>query len=198
MSTLSASGQWLKHLPNKLTIARILVIPLLLGLYPLTDALHIPCAILFALAAATDLLDGYLARKYGNVTPLGALLDPIADKMLVAASLVLLANAGAVPALLAGVLICRDIGVNGIRLMAMEKGMQIEVSEFGKLKTLVLLGAIFCLMINERLWGIPFREIGMISLWIGLLTSLYSAWNYGERFLHSDKKNQTKPDLPAY
>jgi|LauGreDrversion4_2_1035121.scaffolds.fasta_scaffold151605_2 CDP-diacylglycerol--glycerol-3-phosphate 3-phosphatidyltransferase len=198
MSTLSASGQWLKHLPNKLTIARILVIPLLLGLYPLTDALHIPCAILFALAAATDLLDGYLARKYGNVTPLGALLDPIADKMLVAASLVLLANAGAVPALLAGVLICRDIGVNGIRLMAMEKGMQIEVSEFGKLKTLVLLGAIFCLMINERLWGIPFREIGMISLWIGLLTSLYSAWNYGERFLHSDKKTQTKPDLPAY
>ncbi|MBM4252334.1 MAG: CDP-diacylglycerol--glycerol-3-phosphate 3-phosphatidyltransferase [Deltaproteobacteria bacterium] len=187
MSTISATGQWLKHLPNKLTIARILVIPLLLGLYPLTNTLHIPCAVLFALAATTDLLDGYLARKYSNVTPLGALLDPIADKMLVAASLVLLANSGAVPALLAGLLVCRDIGVNGIRLMALEKHMRIEVSEFGKLKTLVLLWAIFCLMINQPLWGIPFREIGMVSLWIGLLISLYSAWNYGERFLQMSK-----------
>ena len=187
MSTLSATGQWLKHLPNKLTIARILVIPLLLVLYPLTDALHVPCAVVFALASATDLLDGYLARKYGNVTPLGALLDPIADKMLVAASLVLLANSGAVPALLAGLLICRDIGVNGIRLMAMERNLKIEVSDFGKLKTMVLLGAIFCLMINQRIWEIPFREIGMISLWIGLLLSLYSAWNYAERFLQMSK-----------
>ena len=105
VSTLSATGQWLKNLPNKLTIGRILVIPVLLVGYPLTEALHLPCAILFALAAVTDLLDGYLARKYGNVTPLGALLDPIADKMLIAATLVLLANAGAIPALLAGLLV---------------------------------------------------------------------------------------------
>ena len=63
----------------------------------------------------------------------------------------------------------------------------IEVSDFGKLKTMVLLGAIFCLMINQRIWEIPFREIGMISLWIGLLLSLYSAWNYAERFLQMSK-----------
>jgi len=183
MSTLSATGQWLKNLPNKLTIARILAIPVLLVGYPLTEALHVPCAILFALAAVTDLLDGYLARKYGNVTPLGALLDPIADKMLVASTLVLLANSGAVPALLAGLLICRDIGVNGVRLMALEKQVTIEVSDFGKLKTVVLLGAIFCLLINKRMFDLPLREIGMIGLWVGLLLSLYSAWAYGEGFL---------------
>ena len=189
MSTLSATGQWLKNLPNKLTIARILAIPVLLVGYPLTEALHVPCAILFALAAVTDLLDGYLARKYGNVTPLGALLDPIADKMLVASTLVLLANAGAVPAFLAGLVICRDIGVSGIRLMALEKQMNIEVSDFGKLKTVVLLGAIFCLLINKRMFDLPLREIGMIGMWVGLLLSFYSAWSYGHSFLKMIKNH---------
>jgi CDP-diacylglycerol---glycerol-3-phosphate 3-phosphatidyltransferase len=187
MSTLSDTGQWLKDLPNKLTLARIAVIPLLLIAYPLTEALHLPCAIVFALAAVTDLLDGYLARKYGNVTSLGALLDPIADKMLIAASLLLLAAGGVVPSILAGLLICRDIGVNGIRLMALQQGLNVEVSDFGKLKTMILSGSIFFLLINKPLFDLPIREIGMVSLWIGLLLSLYSAWGYARSYLELTK-----------
>lgn len=187
MTKLAHTKEWLKHMPNKLTLARIGVIPLLLVLYPLTERLNVFCAILFAFAAFTDWLDGYLARKYGNVTPLGALLDPIADKMLIAAALVLLAHSRAVPAFLAGLIISRDIAVSGMRLMAMEQSFKIEVSDFGKWKTTLLSLAIFCLFINEPLFGIPFRPIGMISLWLSLALSLYSAWMYGKGYLEKAK-----------
>jgi CDP-diacylglycerol--glycerol-3-phosphate 3-phosphatidyltransferase len=184
---LSVTRDWLKHLPNKLTLARIAAIPLLLLIYPFLPSLNVFCAFLFAIAALTDLIDGYLARKYGNVTPLGALLDQVADKMLVAASLVLLANAQVIPAFVAGLLICRDIAVNGIRLMALEQSLKIEVSEFGKWKTTLLSFAIFCLFINERLFNLPFREAGMIMLWGGVALSLWSAWAYASGFLKNTK-----------
>jgi CDP-diacylglycerol--glycerol-3-phosphate 3-phosphatidyltransferase len=180
--------EWLKELPNKLTLARIASIPILLLLYPFDyKQLNVFCALVFFFAAVTDYFDGYLARKYQSVTPLGALLDPIADKMLVAASLVLLAYTHRIHAILAGVLICRDIGVNGLRLLALEEGRPIEVSDFGKWKTFVLSIAIFCLMVNEPLFGLPFREVGMLSLWASLGLSLYSAWLYGKAFWDSSK-----------
>jgi CDP-diacylglycerol--glycerol-3-phosphate 3-phosphatidyltransferase len=179
---------WLKELPNKLTLARIASIPILLLLYPFDHkTLNVFCALIFFFAALTDYLDGYLARKYQSVTPLGKLLDPIADKMLVAASLVLLAYTHRVHAILAGVLICRDIGVNGLRLLSLEEGRSIEVSDFGKWKTFVLSIAIFCLMVNEPLFGLPFREVGMLALWVSLGLSLYSAWLYGKAFLADSK-----------
>lgn len=187
MANLAYTKEWLKHMPNKLTLARIAAIPLLLVLYPLTERLNVFCAVLFAFAAFTDWLDGYLARKYGNVTPLGALLDPIADKMLIAAALVLLAHSRAVPAFLAGLLIARDIAVSGMRLMAMEQSFKIEVSDFGKWKTTLLSVAIFCLFINEPFLGLPFRPVGMIALWISLGLSLYSAWVYGQAYLEKTK-----------
>ncbi len=187
VTKLVGTKDWLKHLPNKLTLARIAAIPLLLLIYPFLPSLNVFCAVLFAVAALTDLLDGYLARKYGNVTPLGALLDPIADKMLVAASLVLLANSQVIPAFVAGLLICRDIGVNGIRLLALEQNMKVEVSEFGKWKTTILSVAIFCLFVNERLFDLPFREVGMVALWAGVALSLWSAWSYARGFLQKTK-----------
>lgn len=185
-----SDNDWLKELPNKLTLARIASIPILLLLYPFDyQGLNVFCALVFLFAAFTDYLDGYLARKYQSVTPLGALLDPIADKMLVAASLVLLAYNHRIHAILAGVLICRDIGVNGLRLLALEEDRPIEVSDFGKWKTFVLSIAIFCLMVNEPLFGLPFREVGMLALWVSLGLSLYSAWLYGKAFLDSGKSS---------
>ncbi len=188
MTKLVVTSEWIRNLPNKLTLARIAAIPLLLIVYPLSPKkLNVFCAFVFAFAAFTDWLDGYLARKYQNVTPLGKLLDPIADKMLMAASLVLLASADVIWALFAGLLIARDIAINGIRLMAFEQGFTIEVSDFGKWKTTILSFAVFCLFINERLWKLPFREAGWVALWIGLGLSLYSAWMYGRAFLQKAK-----------
>lgn len=187
MANMTQTKDWLKHMPNKLTLARMAVIPLLLVLYPLSKKLWIFCAILFAFAAITDYLDGWIARRYGSVTPLGALLDPIADKMLVGASLVLLSSSGVVPALLTGLLICRDIGVSGLRLLAMEQNFKIEVSDFGKWKTALLLMAIFSLFVYEPIFGLPLREIGMVSMWISLVLSLYSAWLYGRAYLAEAK-----------
>jgi CDP-diacylglycerol--glycerol-3-phosphate 3-phosphatidyltransferase len=188
VDTDSVPNGWLKRLPNKLTLARIASIPFLLIVYPLDFyAIKILCALVFAFAAATDYFDGYLARKYESVTPLGALLDPIADKMLVAAALVLLAHARSVPPLLAGVMICRDIGVSGLRLLALEQRLTIEVSDFGKWKTVLQDVAIVCLMINERLFDLPLRGVGMLTLWAALVLSLYSAWMYGRSFWEKAK-----------
>jgi CDP-diacylglycerol--glycerol-3-phosphate 3-phosphatidyltransferase len=180
--------QWLKSLPNRLTLGRIAATPVLLLLYPLDFfALNVICALIFVAAAITDWLDGYLARKYESVTPLGALLDPIADKLLVAAALVVLAAAGVVPAFVAGLMICRDIGVSGLRLMALERRITLEVSEFGKWKTGLQDVAIVCLMINRPVWDLPLRTIGMMSMWIALGLSLYSAYAYGKAFWEKTK-----------
>lgn len=188
MTKLAETSNWLKNLPNKLTLARIAAIPLLLIVYPVSPKkLNVFCALVFAFAAFTDWLDGYLARRYQNVTPLGALLDPIADKMLMASSLVLLASADVIWAVFAGLIISRDIAVNGIRLLALEQGVTIEVNDFGKWKTTILSVAVGCLFVNDRVWGLPFKEVGWICLWIGLGLSLYSAWMYGRAFLQKAK-----------
>ena len=182
-SSLVKPAQWLSSLPNRLTLARIAATPVILLLYPLDFfATDVFCALLFIAAAVTDWLDGYLARKYQSVTPLGALLDPIADKLLTAAALVVLVGSSKVPAFLAGLMICRDLGVSGLRLMALEKNLTIDVSDFGKWKTGLQDVAIVCLMINRPVLELPLRPIGMISMWIALGLSLYSAYAYGKSF----------------
>jgi len=189
--TEESRKQFLKQLPNKLTIGRIAVIPVLLILYPLDiDVLNIFCAALFAIASFTDFLDGYLARKYDSVSALGALLDPIADKMLAASCLLLLAYAKTIFPLMAGLLICRDIAINGIRLVSLKYNYDIVVSEVGKWKTGFLGVAILCLLINRPVFDLPINLIGMITLWIGLGLSLYSGWEYAQSFLrfHNNRK----------
>ncbi len=174
---------WLKDLPNQLTLFRIASIPLLLILFPLDiKPLNLFCAALFTIAALTDWLDGFIARRYNLVTRIGAVLDPVADKMLVAAALVLLAKSGAIYAWMAGLLLCREIGISGLRLVALEKGLTISVSQWGKWKTLALDVGIVCMMVNRPLFGWPWVEVGMISMWIALGLSLYSAWLYSHSF----------------
>lgn len=181
-------AKWLTSLPNRLTLARIAATPVILLLYPLDFfALDVFCALLFIAAAVTDWLDGYLARKYQSVTPLGALLDPIADKLLIAAALVVLVASGKIPAFLAGLMICRDLGVSGLRLMALEKNLMIDVSEFGKWKTGLQDVGIVCLMINRTVLQLPLRTIGMVSMWVALVLSLYSAYAYGKSFWQNSK-----------
>ncbi len=170
----------LRNLPNKLTLSRLAVLPLMMVSYPFDiTPLRFFGAMLFLYAAVTDFFDGYLARKYNNVTPLGALLDPIADKLLLTTALILLVATDRVYAFIPIILISRELFVSGLRLVALERGLRIPVSQGGKWKTALQLIAVFCLMAYDTVplaW--PFKEVGWLSLWVSLGLSLYSAYDY--------------------
>jgi CDP-diacylglycerol--glycerol-3-phosphate 3-phosphatidyltransferase len=135
------------NLPNALTLLRILAVPVvvvaLLGETPNGDAL---AAAVFALAAATDGLDGYLARSRDAVTTFGKLMDPLADKLLVTAALVSLVSLDRLEAWVAMVIIAREIAVTILRTIAAERGLVISASWLGKVKTVLQIAAIFALI----------------------------------------------------
>ncbi len=176
-------SRWLKGWPNKLTFLRILSIPLLILLHPLDfNIVRIIIAFVFLAAALTDFFDGYLARRSGEDSIEGALLDPIADKMLIITGLVLLVAADQLYAWVAILLICREIAVSGIRLLALEKNIHIEVNYLGKVKTVSQVFTIFCLLMHNTGFEFPYRTIGMLSLWFTLGISLYSGYQYSKDF----------------
>jgi CDP-diacylglycerol---glycerol-3-phosphate 3-phosphatidyltransferase len=135
------------NLPNTLTVIRILLVPVvvvaLLDETPNGDAI---AAGVFALAALTDTLDGYIARSRGAVTTFGKLMDPIADKLLVAASLIALVSLDRLAAWVAMVIIAREFAVTGLRMVAAEQGVVIQASWLGKVKTILQVAAIICLI----------------------------------------------------
>jgi CDP-diacylglycerol--glycerol-3-phosphate 3-phosphatidyltransferase len=136
------------NLPNVLTLLRILAVPVivvaLLGETPNGDAL---AAGVFALAALTDGLDGYIARRRRDVTTFGKLMDPLADKVLIIAALVSLVSLGRLAAWVAMVIIARELAVTGLRAVAAEQGVVIAASWLGKLKTALQISAVFALII---------------------------------------------------
>jgi CDP-diacylglycerol---glycerol-3-phosphate 3-phosphatidyltransferase len=138
------------NVPNALTLLRILAVPVLvvalLGETPHGDVI---AAVVFALAALTDGLDGYIARRRRSVTTFGKLMDPLADKLLVVAALVSLVSLGRLAAWVAMVIIAREVAVTGLRGIAAEKGVVIAASWLGKLKTILQVIAIFALIIWE-------------------------------------------------
>jgi len=138
------------NVPNVLTLLRILAVPVLvvalLGETPNGDLI---AAIVFALAALSDGLDGYIARRRRTVTTFGKLMDPLADKLLVVAALVSLVSLGRLAAWVAMVIIAREVAVTGLRGIAAEKGVVIAASWLGKLKTVLQVVAIFALIIWE-------------------------------------------------
>jgi CDP-diacylglycerol--glycerol-3-phosphate 3-phosphatidyltransferase len=135
------------NLPNALTVLRILLVPVvvvaLLDETPNGDAI---AAAVFALAALTDTLDGYIARQRDAVTTFGKLMDPIADKLLVAAALIALVSLDRLAAWIAMVIIAREFAVTGLRLVAAEQGVVIQASWLGKVKTTLQVTAIICLI----------------------------------------------------
>jgi CDP-diacylglycerol---glycerol-3-phosphate 3-phosphatidyltransferase len=135
------------NVPNVLTMLRIIAVPVivvaLLGETPNGDAL---AAAVFALAAFTDGLDGYIARSRGSVTTFGKLMDPLADKLLIVAALISLVSLGRLAAWVAMVIIARELAVTGLRAVAAERGVVIAASWLGKLKTLLQVAAVFALI----------------------------------------------------
>jgi CDP-diacylglycerol--glycerol-3-phosphate 3-phosphatidyltransferase len=138
------------NLPNALTVLRILLVPVvvvaLLDETPNGDTI---AAAVFALAAVTDGLDGYIARSRGAITTFGKLMDPIADKLLVAAALIALVSLQRLEAWVAMVIIAREFAVSGLRMVAAEKGVVIQASWLGKVKTILQVAAIIALIATD-------------------------------------------------
>ncbi|MDQ6958371.1 MAG: CDP-diacylglycerol--glycerol-3-phosphate 3-phosphatidyltransferase [Mariprofundaceae bacterium] len=188
-------------LSNQLTIARVLLIPLLvLAFYLPGKAGHFGAALLFGLASLTDWLDGYLARRRDEVTAFGRFLDPVADKLLVATALVLLVEAGRTPALLAAIIIGREIIISALREWLAQVSSIVHVSLLGKWKTAVQMIAIICLLLHEDILGLNMHLIGLAMLWLAALLTLWSAYEYlrdaWSELIQASVSPSSTPDTP--
>ncbi len=173
----------LLNFPNRITLLRIAIIPALffLLLSPGQNG-SLAIAILFIIAALTDVLDGYLARKYEIVTVMGKFLDPIADKLIVNTAMILMIPIGRIPAWIVAVIIIRDFAVDGIRAIASSEGFVIQASNLGKQKTLCQIFAVSALMIHYQFLGVDAHAVGTVILYLALVLSVYSGLDYFMNF----------------
>jgi CDP-diacylglycerol--glycerol-3-phosphate 3-phosphatidyltransferase len=171
------------NFPNRITLFRITIIPALffLLLSPGRNG-SLAIAILFVIAALTDVLDGYLARKYEIVTVMGKFLDPIADKLIVNTAMILMIPIGRIPAWIVAVIIIRDFTVDGIRAIASSEGLVIQASKLGKQKTLCQIFAVSALMIHYPFLGADAHVIGTVILYLALALSICSGMDYFVKF----------------
>lgn len=171
------------NIPNLLTLFRIVLIPVFVAAFYLPAAwAHIVTAAIFALAAFTDWLDGYLARRLKQVSPLGAFLDPVADKLMVATALVLVVQADPTPwlAVAAVVIIGREITISALREWMAEVGAraQVAVSEIGKIKTATQMLAILLLLYRDAVLGLDLYTVGFVLLYVAAVLTLWSMTLY--------------------
>jgi len=167
------------NVPNLLTLSRIFLIPVfVLFFYLPTEWAKIAAALVFAVAAFTDWLDGFLARRMNLTSALGAFLDPVADKLMVATALVLLVqdNPEMWLAIPVAIIIGREITISALREWMAELGArtQVSVSEIGKFKTASQMMAIALLIYREDLWSMPTYTIGLVLLYIAVVLTLWS------------------------
>ena len=179
------------NIPNKITVSCILLIPFFVivimfdfgwGEMELFGAEmpvnHFVGAIIFIFASATDWVDGYYARKYNLVTNLGKFLDPLADKLLVSAALILLVELGLAPAWIVIIIISREFAVTGLRLILAGEGEVVAANQLGKIKTWAQIVAISALLLHNTIFalvGIPFDDI---ALYVALIFTIWSGWDY--------------------
>ncbi len=171
------------NIPNQLTLLRILLIPVFVLVFylPLSWNNYFACLV-FTVAAVTDVLDGYLARKLNQTSSLGAFLDPVADKLMVAVAFVLLVQQNPVIylALPAAIIIGREITVSALREWMAEIGARnkVSVSVLGKIKTIAQMLALGFLIFRMPLLGMPVYEIGLVLLYIAAILTLISMIQY--------------------
>jgi CDP-diacylglycerol--glycerol-3-phosphate 3-phosphatidyltransferase len=179
-------------LPNLLTLGRVLVIPfVVLFIDNRSQVRSFVAMILYLLAAVTDFLDGFLARQRGQVSILGKFLDPLADKLIVMAALVVLVDVDRLPAWLVVLLLARELAITGLRSIASSEGLVIAAGQEGKYKTAFqLVGISFCLvhfrypLLGTRVW-LDFNAIGFWVLCVSLVFSLISAFRYLKFFIEA-------------
>ncbi len=185
-------GPVIINLPNTITMLRVGIIPVLFFLLLNPDRLwSLVIAVLFIMAALTDLLDGYVARKYHIVTNMGTFLDPIADKLIVNTAMILMIPIGRIPAWIVSVIIIRDFIVDGIRTIATSEGLILDASKLGKRKTLCQIFAVSALMIHYPFLGANAHIVGMVILYIALWLTIHSGVDYLFKFYkHVHRKQQ--------
>ncbi|HTH04011.1 MAG TPA: CDP-diacylglycerol--glycerol-3-phosphate 3-phosphatidyltransferase [Vicinamibacterales bacterium] len=176
------------NLPNAITIGRIFLVPLLVvvlltkfeGRLILGVRKELVGAAIFGLASLTDWLDGYLARRRKQVTPLGQFMDPLADKLLITAALVSLVQMDLAQSWMVVVILGREIAVTVLRSVAQSRGVSIPASPLGKFKMASEVTAVLLLILGE---DVPvFAALGTVALWVALVTALASAWDYYRRY----------------
>lgn len=179
------------NIPNKITVSRICLIPVFL-IIMLADfnwgelvvgsesipVAHLVGAIIFILASVTDWIDGYYARKYNLVTNLGKFLDPLADKLLVSAALIVLVELGFAPSWIVIIIISREFAVTGLRLILAGTGEVVAANMLGKIKTWTQIIAVSALLLHN----LPFEFINVpfatIALWVSMVFTIWSGWDY--------------------
>lgn len=167
------------NLPNTITLMRIGVVPFLFVLLLSPGKFwSLVLAILFVAVSLTDLVDGYIARKYSLVTTVGKFLDPIADKLLVNTAMILMIPIGRVPAWIVAITIIRDLLVDWIRSASALEGFVIQASLLGKQKTLAQNIAVTALMIHYSIFSIDAHAVGMVILYIALGLTIISGVDY--------------------
>jgi CDP-diacylglycerol--glycerol-3-phosphate 3-phosphatidyltransferase len=168
------------NLPNALTLVRIFAVPLLVALLMTKDHMLI-AALIFLAASLTDLLDGYLARKRGQITTLGVLLDPIADKLLISSAFISLIQWEIVPSWMVVIIVGREFAVSGLRSIASTQGFAISASELGKIKMVAQVVAITLLILGHK--EIPaLNRPGQWALYAVVLFAIISAVDYFRTF----------------
>ena len=172
------------NLPNALTLGRIFLIPMLVVvLLTKFEGKELIGAAIFGLASFTDWLDGYLARRRQQVTTLGQLLDPLADKLLITAALISLVQNDVVPAWMVAVILGREFAVTVLRSIAHARGVVIAASPLGKFKMVSQVIAILLLILGQHHLQ-QFFVIGTVALWVAVITAVLSGIDYYRRFNH--------------
>jgi CDP-diacylglycerol---glycerol-3-phosphate 3-phosphatidyltransferase len=197
-------------LATKLTLSRIAMVPLFIVLFYMQDIFpgfgywyHLS-AVVFLAASITDILDGYYARKLGQVSEAGKLLDPVADKLLITAATLLLVGIGKIPAWIAVILIGREFIISAYRLVAATKGTVIAARALGKAKTITQIVAVIGLLIEDQPFPFLFKydiggyvlTLGSIILYLSLALSIISLIEYMVLNRHVMKTDKTAGDKP--
>lgn len=185
------------NIPNKITLSRIFLIPIFIVLlsipfnwgewsigYSTLPISHFVAALIFAIASGTDWLDGYYARKYNLITNLGKFLDPLADKLLVSAALILLVELGLAPAWIVIIIISREFAVTGLRLVASGEGIILAASNMGKLKTVSQILAILLLLLHNYPFSYLAFPLDIIMLYIAMIITVISGYDYFAKNWH--------------
>jgi CDP-diacylglycerol---glycerol-3-phosphate 3-phosphatidyltransferase len=179
------------NIPNQITVSRVIMIPIFV-IFMLIDfgwgdvtflgatipVGHLAGAIIFILASVTDFIDGYYARKYNLVTNMGKFLDPLADKLLVAAALIILVDLGYAPAWVVIVILSREFAVTGLRAILAQGGEVVAAKQLGKIKMWTQIVAISALLLHNvffEMFSIPFATI---MLYVAMFFTIWSGWDY--------------------
>ncbi|RDI47384.1 CDP-diacylglycerol--glycerol-3-phosphate 3-phosphatidyltransferase [Falsibacillus pallidus] len=179
------------NLPNKITVSRILLIPLfmIIMLVPFSwgevhflgaqmPVTHLVGGLIFIIASTTDWIDGYYARKLNLVTNLGKFLDPLADKLLVSAALIVLVELHAAASWIVIIIISREFAVTGLRLILAGEGEVVAANMLGKVKTWAQIIAISALLLHNVIFEAVSFRFDLFALWVALIFTVWSGWDY--------------------